>query len=237
MNYITSLTVWLISLGQFLKDGYIVTGDDKSIVLTKNEIEAMCFLPRWPGNSIYELQTTVTVQTVSSIPFGIAHHCFAHPSPEVLRQIPKNTSLPLSFDIPKEIPVCPSCAKGKMTQHSFPPTLRHASKPFELIHLDLKSFPMVSYYKYQYIIIFLNDYTSSEWLTCLSAKSTAISATYQFLAAVETQYTIHVQQWISDAEGEYESDTFDLMLKNKGIKILQSAPHIPQQNGHAERFI
>ena len=42
---------------------------------------------------------------------------------------------------------------------------------------------------------------------------------------------------MSDAGGEYKSDTFDLMLKNKGIKILKSTPHTPQQNGRAERFI
>ena len=46
MNYIPSLTVQLLSLGQFLKEGYIVTGDNKSIVLTKNKIKALHFLPR-----------------------------------------------------------------------------------------------------------------------------------------------------------------------------------------------
>ena len=60
VNYIPSLMACLLSLGQFLKDGYIVNGDDKSIVLTKNKIEAMHFLPRWPGDSIYELQTTTS---------------------------------------------------------------------------------------------------------------------------------------------------------------------------------
>ena len=165
---------------------------------------------------------------VSSIPFSTAHHHFTHSSPEVLRQIPKNMSLPPSFNVPKKISICPGCTKGKMTQQSFPPTIRCASKPFELIHLDLKSFPMVLYHKYCYIIIFLDDYTSSGWLTCLSAKSAAISATCQFLAAVKTQYTIYVQQWMSDAGEEYKSDVFDLILKNKGIKILQSALHTPQ---------
>ena len=124
-----------------------------------------------------------------------------------------------------------------MTQRSFLPILRHTSKPFELIHSDLKSFSTISYHKYCYIIIFFDDYTSSGWLTCLSAKSAAINATCQFLAAVETQYSTRIQQWMSDAGGEYKSDAFDLMLKNKGIKILQSAPHTPQQNGRAERFI
>ena len=80
VNYIPSLTACLLSLGQFLKDGYIVTGDNKSMVLTKNKIEAMHFLPRWPGDSIYELQTTTSVWVISSISFDIAHRHFAHPS-------------------------------------------------------------------------------------------------------------------------------------------------------------
>ena len=40
---------------------------------------------------------------------------------------------------------------------------------------------------------------------------------------------------MSDAGGEYKA--FDLMLKEQGIHILQSAPHTPQQNGHAEQFM
>jgi transposase InsO family protein len=39
---------------------------------------------------------------------------------------------------------------------------------------------------------------------------------------------------MSDAGGEYKSDTFLSILKAKGIKILQSIPFVPQQNGHAE---
>ena len=41
---------------------------------------------------------------------------------------------------------------------------------------------------------------------------------------------------MSDAGGEYKSDEFDKFLRGQGIKILQSVPHQPQQNGRAERF-
>ena len=41
---------------------------------------------------------------------------------------------------------------------------------------------------------------------------------------------------MSDAGGEYKSDAFDKLLLDNGIKILQSTPHQPQQNGRAERF-
>ena len=37
--------------------------------------------------------------------------------------------------------------------------------------------------------------------------------------------------------GEYKSEVFDRLLKEKGIRIIQSAPHTPQMNGRAERFI
>ena len=42
---------------------------------------------------------------------------------------------------------------------------------------------------------------------------------------------------MSDAGGEYKSDAFLKHLKDAGIKVLQSAPHTPQQNGRAERFM
>ena len=54
---------------------------------------------------------------------------------------------------------------------------------------------------------------------------------------VSTQLKTQVEQWMSNAGGEYKSKAFDLMLKEQGIHILQSAPHTPQQNSHAEQFM
>ena len=42
---------------------------------------------------------------------------------------------------------------------------------------------------------------------------------------------------MSNARGEYKSNEFLKTLKDAGIKILQSAPHTPQQNGCAECFM
>ena len=57
------------------------------------------------------------------------------------------------------------------------------------------------------------------------------------LKMVSTQFKMQVEQWMSDAGGEYKSKAFDLMLKEQGICILQSAPHTPQQNSCAEQFM
>ena len=53
---------------------------------------------------------------------------------------------------------------------------------------------------------------------------------------VHTQYDSKIVEWMSDAGGEYKSDEFNKELKDLGIKILQSVPHQPQQNGRAERL-
>jgi transposase InsO family protein len=43
-----------------------------------------------------------------------------------------------------------------------------------------------------------------------------------------------IKEWMSDAGGEYKLEAFLKTLKDAGISIKQSAPHTPQQNGHAE---
>jgi len=124
-----------------------------------------------------------------------------------------------------------------MPNKAFPPTETRATEPFELIHSDLKSFPIDSYYKFQYAIVFFDDYSSHAWTINLKTKDTALHATKHFLAKVETQYKTVVCGWMSNAGGEFKSKVFISMLTEKGIKILQSIPHAHQQNGCAERII
>jgi transposase InsO family protein len=54
---------------------------------------------------------------------------------------------------------------------------------------------------------------------------------------VEVKHKSKIVQWMSDAGGEFKSNAFIKMLKDNGIEILQSVPHVHQQNGRAERII
>src|SRR5260370_1168286 len=99
-----------------------------------------------------------------------------------------------------------------------------------------KPYSVHSYHRYRYLISFLDDFTSNAWVVLLHRKDNALNATKDFAALVETQFKTKIQEWMSDAGGEYKSQEFDEFLKSKGIKILQSVPHQPEQNGHAEQF-
>ena len=174
---------------------------------------------------------------LGTINYQTVHCCLSHPSKEVVRQAKQHTSGLPDFTIPKNSTICPGCAKGKQPQRSFPPTSVRTKHAFKLIHMDIKSFPTDSYHKYKYLIIFFNDFISMAWTIPLRAKSAALMATRQFLQMVKMQFQASVQSWMSDFSGEYKSATYNNLLKGEGIRIYNSAPYIPQQNGHTERFM
>jgi hypothetical protein len=76
-------------------------------------------------------------------------------------------------------------------------------------------FPIESYHKFRYAIVFYDDYTSHAWTINLRTKDAALPATRHFLAMVETKYQKQVHGWMSDAGGEYTSKAFVEMMKEQ----------------------
>jgi hypothetical protein len=111
-----------------------------------------------------------------------------HPSKEVLPKARKYLKDFPEIEFPTEEHLCPGCAMGKMTNRPFPPSTKRASQPFELIHSDLKSYPIDSYHKYKYVIIFFNDYMSFTWTVNLRTKDAALTATFHFIQMVQNKF-------------------------------------------------
>ena len=239
------LTVRLLSLGVFMQMGFHIAGTREYIAVMQKTKPFLLFHPRLPKDSIFVVRALKSqdvkifgeLGTIHSVDYETLHRRMAHPSKDVIKKARKHLKDFPDVVIPEEDHICPGCLKGKMVNRPFLPTERRATKPFQLIHSDLKSFPIDSYHKYKYSIVFFDDYTSHAWTVNMRTKDAAIAATSRFLAMVETQYNSRVIQWMSDAGGEYKSTAFDNMLKDRGIMILQSVPYAHQQNGRAERII
>ena len=103
--------------------------------------------------------------------------------------------------------------------------------------MDLKEFSVQSYNKYKFFILFFDNCTSHGWITLLRCKSEADSAIRQFIAMVKTQYNALIREFMIDAGGEFKSEGLRTFLKELGIDILTSVPHMHQQNGCAKQFI
>jgi transposase InsO family protein len=111
-----------------------------------------------------------------------------------------------------------------------------AKRAFDLVHSDVKSFPIASYRKYRYFVSFLDDYSSYCWIVLLKTKDEVLLRFKQFVSWVERQYSSKIKAVKSDFGGEYKSLKFDKYVKDLGIEVQASAPRTPQQNGRAERL-
>jgi len=160
-----------------------------------------------------------------AVDYETAYCHLGHPSKEALRCARENTTNFPEVKILSNDLICPGCALGKMPNRPFPPFKHQAIQPFQLIHLDLKTFPTLSYYKQKYMITFYDDFTSHTWISALTTKDKALQAIRHFIAYVENQYHATVQMWMLDTGEEYRSNAFDKVLKNRGIRIFQSTSH------------
>ena len=235
-------TVCLISMGEMLLCNYRVAGDRKGISLI-GKADRLWFGADLKDECsvIFGIRSILTIRSnyiasMSKVNYDIMHWRFGHPSKEVLQHAHKHTQCFPDIHFPTEDCVCPGCALGKMPNRAFSENERCATKPFELVHSDLKSFPVQSYWKLKYVITFYDDFTSHAWTMALHSKAAAITATKDFLEMVRIQHNAHVIGWMSNASREYKSDLFDRALLEKGIKIYQSAPQTPMQNGRAKQL-
>ena len=135
--------------------------------------------------SLLGTEVDYSLSTVYNMDFEIMHQRLTYPSSEVLQKAGKYVKDFPDIKIPSEH-FCPGCVQGKMTQKPFPASKTRATELFELIHLDLKIYPVESYKKYRYCIVFLDDFTSHTWTINLWTKDAALPATHHFLAIVET---------------------------------------------------
>ena len=130
----------------------------------------------------------------ANVTHNIAHRHFGYSGNEVSWQFKSHTKGIPNFDVYLSNEPCKGCMQSKMPLQPFPPLSKRAIKAFELVHSDLKFFPVESYNCHKYVTIFFDDYTFNAWVVCMRQKSHAIKATWKFLALVKMQYNVKVQK-------------------------------------------
>ena len=86
---------------------------------------------------------------------------------------------------------------------SFPESMSHATELFGLVHSDLKTLPVLSYHRYKYFIVFVDDMSSAYWINCLRSKADAKGTVKDFIAYVKNQCNTMIKCWHIDARGEF----------------------------------
>ena len=233
--YIPDMDTRLLSMGTFLSQGYMLSGNVHKIDLTKNN-KMIQFSPHSEGQTIFWLDSTIQKESINAITknpdYYIWHKCLGHPQDAAIKNGKNSLSGMPKSDIPNRKPICPGCAKGKMHSKPFPESNSRAVAPFDIIHSDLKEISMISYHKYKYFVTFIDDYSGYLWTVLLKKKSDITQAIKQFLALIKNRYSKIPKSWRYDGGSEFNSSK--QILKDLGVEVQVTVPYQSQQNGRAE---
>ena len=116
----------------------------------------------------------LNVVSAKKVDYETWHKRLGHPSKEILVQLDKNVNGYKKVELPKEKQRCIGCLKGKMKAKPYKESIKRATKPFQLIHMDLMECPIQSYHKYKYICVIVDNFSSYTWIGLLTLKSNAL---------------------------------------------------------------
>ena len=205
--YVPWINHRFLSVGTLLNQGLMLRGSLSHLEFrSHNQTGLNLCEPHELGQTIYWLSTKLASadsllakSLICSADYDIMHHWFNHPSKDVLQHASGTTLGFPSITFPHKECICPRCAEGKMTRFVFPASDQRSAKPFDKIHMDLKTMPMWSYHGYNYFLIIFDDATSHSWTINLKQKSDANPAIWQFVTMVKTQYGLSIKEVQIDA--------------------------------------
>ncbi|CAL9216541.1 unnamed protein product [Arabidopsis halleri] len=164
---------------------------------------------------------------------SIWHRRMGHPGSSIQRSL---TSLGFSNKADVTT-MCHACQLGKHARLPFFSSSTIVTEPFQIIHSDIWTSPVLSNSGFKYYLLFLDHFTHYIWVYPLQKKSDTFGKFLQFSAYVRTQFNKPIRALQCDNGGEYTNREFLDHLTASGIEIRLSCPHTSQQNGRSERML
>ncbi|KAJ9551570.1 hypothetical protein OSB04_015615 [Centaurea solstitialis] len=194
-------------------------------------------------NSSGELYPVTSLSSsTSSSPVSFAaispqlwHHRLGHPGDHVLSFLRTNNSILYNKETSSHL--CPTCEIAKHKRLSFTLSTSVTYAPFDIIHSDLWTSPVLSRQGHRYYLVLLDDFTHYVWVYPLKQKSDVYQKFIYFHSYVKTHFEKAIKSFQCDMGREFDNTLFRDFCNNHGIQFRFSCPHTSSQNGKAERMI
>jgi hypothetical protein len=162
------------------------------------------------------------------------HRRLGHPGPDALSSLSRSSFIQCTS---KKHNFCHAYQLGKHTRLPFCSSSHRAKHPFDLIHLDLWTSPVVSVSDSKYYLIILDDYTHYLWTFPLKLKSDTFTTLSHFFAYASTQFGRIVKAIQCDNGREFDNSSTRFFLMSNGTQLRMSCPYTSPQKGKDERSI
>jgi hypothetical protein len=183
---------------------------------------------RLPGSLTPSSSAVAAVTTVSHALTAVAlttWHCrLSHPGPDTLSSLSRSSFIQCTD---KKHDFCHAYQLVKHIRLPFCSSSHRAEHPFDLIHLDLWTSPIVSVSGSKYYMIILDDFTHYLWTFPLKLKSDTFTTLSNFFAYVSTQFDRTVKAIQCDNGREFDNSFTRIFLLSHDTHLRMSCLHVP----------
>lgn len=103
--------------------------------------------------------------------------------------------------------------------------------PFDILHSDLWTSPILSSVDHKYYVIFLDDFINFLWSFPISRKSQVFETFKSLTKFIHTQFLQIVKPFQCDNDGEYNNKLFRKCYTDYDLIFCFSCPQTSLQNG------
>jgi hypothetical protein len=148
------------------------------------------------------------------------HRRLGHPTPNALSSLSRSSFIQCTS---KKHDFCHACQLGKYTRLPFCSSSHRAKHPFDLIHLDLWTSPIVSVLSSKYYLVILDDFTHYLWTFPLKLKSATFTTLSNFFAYVSTQFGRTIKAIQCDNGCEFDNSSTRILTTDVSLTTLPPA--------------
>jgi hypothetical protein len=219
---VPSLIKNIISVHQFTRDNVISIEFDpfdfsvkdlrtRHVIIRCNSSGDLYTIPPTPADSSHQAHITYLASAT------VWHARLGHPGPTVLNKLHSSSTIAcnkLSHDI------CHACQLGKHVRLLFTLSTLSSMHPFELIHYDVWTSPIISNSCFSYYLVLFDDYTHFCWTFPLKQKSDVGVTLVTFHAYVHMQLGIPIKTLQVDNGTKFVNHNLSTFLSNNDIITL-----------------
>jgi hypothetical protein len=162
------------------------------------------------------------------------HRRLGHPGPDDLSSLSWSSFIQCTS---KKHDFYHACLLGKHTRLPFCISSHRAEHPFDLIHLDLWTSPIVSVSGSKYYLVILDYFTHYLWTFLLKLKYDTFITLSNLFAYVSTQFGRTVKAIKCDNGREFDNSCTRIFLLLNDTQLRMSCPYTSPQHGKAEHII
>jgi len=127
---------------------------------------------------------------------------------------------------------CDVCELAKHHLTTFLPSTNKSSKPFDLVHSDVR---ISNISGAKWFVSFIDDCTWVTWIFLMKDKYEVFQMFVNFYRIIQTQFGSPIKRLHYDNGRVYVNQNLSNFLKDNGVVLELTYVDTPQQNGVAER--